>query len=369
MSFDDPRLLPSTAKDIELILESYRELYPEHQDKTNFIFFDEIQNVSGWEIGVRRIHDTRKFTLFITGSSSKLLSKEIATHLRGRAITFEILPFSFREILAVKNISLSNKSAYSKERFAIRKQIDSYLAMGGFPEVVLEKNAGLKVRILKEYWETMFFRDLVERYNVKNQALVRELMRYLATNIGSPFSLNAFYKWIKQTYPTTKRTLINYTSSLEDIGLFFLVRKFSFSLKEQTQTPRKCYIIDNGLRSVYGFKFSEDKGKFLENTVFLCLRHLQSIKPLMQVYYWQDYSRREVDFVVMDGRHVTNLIQVSADISELKTREREISSLVKAAQALKCKNLSVITLDYEKQEKLGKFTVTFKPLWKWLVGF
>jgi predicted AAA+ superfamily ATPase len=368
ISFDDPRLLPSTAKDIELILESYRELYPEHQDKTNFIFFDEIQNVSNWEVGIRRIHDTRKFTLFITGSSSKLLSKEIATHLRGRAITFEILPFSFKEILAVKNISLSKDAAYSKERFAISRQVDSYLAMGGFPEVVLEKDADLKVRTLKEYWDTMFFRDLVERHNVKNQALVRELMRYLATNIATPFSLNAFYKWIKQTYPTTKRTLISYTSALEDIGLFFLVRKFSFSLKEQTQTPRKCYIIDNGLRSVYGFKFSEDKGRFLENTVFLHLRHLQSTKPLMQVYYWQDYSRKEVDFVVMDGRYVTDLIQVSADIGELKTREREISSLAKASQAVKCKNLSVITLDYEKQEKIGKNTVVFKPLWKWLVG-
>jgi len=367
INFDDPRLLPFNAKDIELLLESYRELYPEHKDRTNFIFFDEIQNVDNWETGVRRIYDTRKFRIFLTGSSSKLLSKEIATQLRGRAISFEILPFSFKEILLAKGIRLGAHTVYSQERFPINKHLDAYQKFGGFPEVVLEKDMDLKIRILKEYLETMFFKDLVERYKVKNQALIRELIRFLATNTANLFSLNAFYKWITKSYPCTKRTLINYTSSLEDIGLFFLVRKFSYSLKEQTQSPRKCYIVDNGLRNVYGFKFSEDKGRTLENTVFLELKHRQSKNPLMNIFYWQDYQKREIDFVVTKGKDVRSLIQVCADINDFKTKERETASLIKASKELKCKDLIVITIDYEKEEKVNNKKAIFIPLWKWLI--
>ena len=368
INFDDPRLLPSSAQEIETILESYRELYPEYRNKINFIFFDEIQNVKDWEIGVRRIYDTMKFNIFLTGSSSKLLSKEITTHLRGRAINFEILPFSFKEILMAKGIELDRNTIYSQERFSINKYLDVYLKMGGFPEIVLEKNTDLKIRILKEYLETMFFKDLVERYSVKNQPLIRELIRYLVTNTASLFSLNAFYKWIKQTYPVTKRTLINYTAFLEDIGLFFLVRKFSYSLKEQTQTPRKCYIVDNGFRNVYGFKFSEDKGKTLENTVFVELKHRQAKTPFMEIFYWQDYEKREVDFVVMQGKNIKTLIQACVDVDNFRTKERETTSLVRVANELKCKDLIVVTLDYEKKEKINKHIVVFKPLWKWLIG-
>jgi predicted AAA+ superfamily ATPase len=240
--------------------------------------------------------------------------------------------------------------------------------MGGFPEIVLEKNIDLKTRILKEYIETMFFKDLVERYHIKNQPLIRELIRYLATNTAKLFSLNAFYKWIKQTYPVTKRTLINYVVALEDIGLFFLVRKFSYSLKEQTQTPRKCYIVDNGFSNVYGFKFSEDKGRTLENTVFLELRHRQVKNLLMDIFYWQDYAKREVDFVIMQGKNIKTLIQVCANVDDFKTKEREIIALLKVASEVKCSDLMVITFDYEKEEKIQHKRVVFKPLWKWLIG-
>lgn len=366
-NFDDPRLLPCDAKDIELILEAYRELYPEHRKKINYLFFDEIQNVKDWEIGVRRIYDTRKFRIFLTGSSSKLLSKEIATQLRGRAISFEILPFSFREILSAKGIELDRNIAYSMERFSITKCLNEYLKVGGFPEVVLEENSDLKIRILKEYLETMFFKDLVERYHVKNQALLRELMKFLTTNTANLFSLNAFYRWIKSTYPVTKRTLLNYVAYLEDTGLFFLVRKFSYSLKEQTQTPRKCYIVDIGLRSAYGFKFSEDEGRNLENAVFIELQRRKAKNPLMEIFYWQDYKKREVDFVIKQGKTIEQLIQVCAKIDDFRIKEREIGALVKASEQLKCDNLSVITFDYEKEEEIKGKKVAFKLIWQWLL--
>ena len=368
LNFDDPRLLPCDASGIELILQAYRELYPEHMRKTNYLFLDEIQNVKDWELGVRRIHDTRKFRIFITGSSSKLLSKEIATQLRGRAISFEILPFSFREILLARNIKLDKNIAYSMERFHINKYLDEYLKIGGFPEVVLEENTDLKLRILKEYIETMFLRDLVERYNIRNQPLLRELVKFLTTNTASIFSLNAFYRWIKGTYPTTKRTLLNYVSYLEDTGLFFLVRKFSYSLKEQAQRPRKCYIVDNGLRTAYGFRLSEDKGKNLENAVFLELQHRRATNPLMEIFYWQDYKKREVDFVVREGKDIKKLIQACATIDDFSIKKREITALSKASEELKCNNLLVITLDYENEEKVNEKRIVFKPLWKWLIG-
>lgn len=368
VSFDDPRTLPSGARDIETILEAYRELYPEHIDKTNYIFFDEIQNVQEWELGVRRIYDTGKFRIFITGSSSRLLSKEIATRLRGRAVSFEILPFSFREVLLAKGVTLKRDTAYSQERFVVKKHLDAYLKMGGFPEVVLEPGADLRIRILKEYLETRFFRDLIERFRVKNQQLLRELIRHLVTNTASLFSLNAFYKWIKGTYPVTKRTLLNYVSYLEEIGLFCLVRKFSYSLKEQVQTPRKCYVVDSGFRTVYGFSFSEDRGRVLENAVFLELKHRQVKDPMIETFYWRDYQKREVDFVVRRGRKVAALVQVCADVENPKTRERETASLVRAGKELKCKDLLVITFDYDKVDTIEDREVVFKPIWKWLIG-
>ena len=366
INFDDPRLLPFNTKDMEDLLESFFELYPSLKSKMNFAFFDEIQNVKNWEKSIRRIYDSRNFRIFLTGSSSKFLSKDITTSLRGRAINYEFLPFSFKEILSTKGIEIKEDIFYSKTRFTIKKILSQYLKEGGFPEVVLEKNKDTKIRILKEYLETMFFKDLIERFNVKNQSVLREMIRYLTSNISSLFSLNAFWKWIKQTYPVGKRTLINYTSYLEEIGLFFLVKKFSFSLKEQAQTPRKVYIVDNGLRTVYGFKFSQDKGKVLENSVFLKLKNKKTKNPLIEIFYWRDYQGREVDFVVKEGERIKELIQVCANPEDFTVKKREIDSLLKSAKELKCKNLLVITEDYEKEEKINGKKIFFKPIWQWL---
>jgi len=349
---------------LELILQSYRELYPELARKTNYIFLDEIQNVKDWEIGVRRIHDTGRFRVFITGSSSKLLSKEIATQMRGRAISFEILPFSFKELLSARNIEIQKNIFYSTRRWVIKKYIDEYLINGGFPEVILEENQMLKIKILKEYAETIFLRDLVERYRIKSQHLLRELIKFLATNTGSIFSINSFYRWIKNTYPATKRTLLNYLSYLEDSNLFFFLRKFSFSLKEQT--IRKCYIVDNGLRTAYGFRFSEDRGRYLENGVFLEIYRKKVKNPLLEIFYWQDYKKREVDFVLKEGKDIKALIQVCVSIDDFRTKEREMMNLWRASEELRTDNLIVITFDSEGEEKINNKKIKLIPLWKWL---
>lgn len=366
-NFDDPRLLPFKAIDLETLLESYFELYPELQEKENFAFFDEIQNVDNWELGVRRIYDTGNFKVFITGSSSKFLSKEIATALRGRAIGFQVLPFSFKEFLLAKGVELRKDIVYSKKRFVIKKGLEEYLKMGAFPEVVLEEEKEIKRRVLKEYLETMFFKDLTERFKIKNQNVLRELIKHLITNVAASFSLNAFWRFIKQTYPVSKRTILNYTNYLEEIGLVFLLRKFSYSLKEQTQTPRKAYLLDNGLRTVYGFKFSEDRGRILENTVFLELLHRQTKDTLLEIFYWQDRQKREVDFVLKRGKKIESLIQVCAAVENFQTKEREIKVLARASEVFGCGNLFIITSDFEGEEKYQGKKVKFFPLWKWLI--
>lgn len=239
--------------------------------------------------------------------------------------------------------------------------------MGGFPEVVLEKDKELKIRILREYIETIFFKDLIERYRIRNQMIVRELIRYLATNVGSIFSLNSFYNWLKTQYPITRRTLINYLDYLEDIGLFAFIRKISYSLKEQAQTLRKCYIIDNGIRYAYGFRFSEDIGKTLENSVFLELKRRKTKNPFLSIFYWRD-AKGEADFVLMENTKVVALIQVCSKVDDFKTKEREISSLLKASEEFNCKDLLTVTLDYEGEENIRGKNIKFLPFWLWAIN-
>jgi len=161
INFEDERILPFSVKEFDLILEAYFELYPENKGEEIYAFFDEIQNVDGWEVAVRRIYDGEKMRIFVTGSSSKLLSKEIATALRGRTISYELQPFSFLEILTAKGVEITPDLPYSSKRFYVKKLLDEYMKFGGFPEVVLEDNESTKIRILQEYLNTVFFRDLV----------------------------------------------------------------------------------------------------------------------------------------------------------------------------------------------------------------
>ena len=368
VNFDDPRLLPCDALCLEELLQAYRELYPERMEEVSYLFLDEIQNVKGWESGVRRLHDTGRFRIYLTGSSSKLLSREIASRLRGRGVSFELLPFSFREILRAKGVKVDRNIAYSPRRAFVKKLEEEYLELGGFPEVVLEEDPAMKLRILREYLETMFIKDLVERYKIRNSMLLRELMKFLLTNTAKRFSANSFYKWIKTSLPITKRTLFNYIRYLEDSALFFFVRKFSFSLKEQAQAVRKVYVVDAGLRASYGFRFSKEKGTNLENTVFLEFYRRKNLNPLLEIYYWRDSRGREVDFVIKEEQKIKSLVQVSCDSSDPRTKQREVNALLSASQALNCPNLQTITLEEEGEEKLSGKTIKIIPLWKWLLN-
>ncbi len=367
ISFDDPRLLPATARDLAELPGVCRELLPDDSGP-RYMFLDEVQQVENWELGVRRIHDTRRFNLVVTGSSSRMLAGDIATSLRGRSLTHELLPFSARECLRAHGVATDRLTAYAARSADVRRVLSRYFTFGGFPEIVLAGEDSLRLRILSEYVETMFMRDLVERNRVRNPAAMRELFRFIVTNVANPFSVNAFWKWLRSAHPLTKRTLLQYVSHLEDSGLVFLVRKFSHSLKEQNLRPRKAYLVDNGLRTVYGHSPSHDRGRVLENSVYLALRHYLGGSPLSRLYYWQERKGREVDFVVTDGGRVRALIQVASDPTAFGVRERETSALVAALGEFRLRHGLVITSDHSGEERVDGRTIRYIPFWKWVLA-
>ncbi|MFH1306666.1 MAG: ATP-binding protein [Candidatus Micrarchaeota archaeon] len=267
INFEDDRLLPLKAGELNDMLEAYYELYPDNKQKQKYLFFDEIQNVEGWETFVRRVNDKEKAKIFVTGSSSKLLSKEIATSLRGRTLAFYLFPLSFREFLRFRDIELSRDFAYSSLRFKVKKLFLEYLEYGGFPEVVLSRS--LKQKILNNYFEMFIYRDLVERYSLRNLSLLKMMSKFLITNISALFSASSYYRTVKGGLSVSKETVIEYLSYLMDINLIYLVQIFSYSLKVKQVNPSKVYCIDTGLRNAVALRFSSDFGRLAENAVFI----------------------------------------------------------------------------------------------------
>ncbi len=354
VNFEDDRLLPLDAKDLDTLLEAYYELFPEHRGHEIYLFFDEIQNVAGWEAYVRRIHDTEKCRIFLTGSNAKLLSREIATGLRGRTLPVQVYPLSFREFLRFNGIEAGKTAPYSGQRFVLKKQFERYLRLGGFPEVVLERN-GLEMQILDTYFELMIFRDIVERFSVRNTALLRALAKYLLTNAGNLFSINTYFTSLKETTAVGKETVFEYVSHLEEAQMVFLVPLFSYSLKRQQVNPKKVYCIDPGLRNAISFLFSGDEGRLVENLVFLELKR-RGYEP----FYWK--GEGEVDFVVKHRDHTLTALNVtySEDVPG-----REIDALLEfKGQSRGVRELLLLTRDAAGEER----GVTIMPAWQWLLG-
>lgn len=353
INFEDDRILPLTFKELNLLIEAYFELYPENKDKEIFLFLDEIQNIKNWEVFVRRIYDKEKVRIFITGSSSKLLSREIATSLRGRTLSFALFPLSFKEFLKFKEAALERNFQYSPSRFKIKKYLTEYLEWGGFPEISLEKNLTLKKKILSDYFKSLVYQDLIERFSLENSALLEDLLKFLFTNISGLFSANSYYRSVKQNLPVSRETVSSYLAFIEETGYFFFLPQFSYSLKVQKATPKKIIVLDNGLRNKIAFRFSQDHGKLAENLVGTSLRGQGQ-----DVFYWKD--KREVDFVVKQGKNLSG-INVSFDP---EIDKREIDSLLEFKERFKnVKELLLITRDLETTERKIKCV----PLWKWLL--
>ena len=358
INFEDDRLYPLELSHLDMILESYYELYPTKRDEKVYLFLDEIQAVPQWEVYVRRIYDTLNLQIFITGSSAKLLSTEMATSLRGRTISYEIFPFSFKEYLRFQNIEVNLHS--SKSLSFIKNALSSYLKDGGFAETIGEDKT-IAREILSDYLELIVYKDIVDRYNISNRSLLKILNKYCFTNIATLISFNKLCNDFKsQGYKLSKDTLFQYISHLEDAYALFTVPIYRNSIKEEQRNPKKVYAIDNGFKKIYDYAIDKDISKLYENLVFLPLR-----AKTKNIYYFK--QNQEVDFYAkLDDSEI--LVNVSYKIEDTKTRKREIDGLLEAMEYFKLKNAYLVTEDEDTTIEIEDKKIFIVPLYKYLLG-
>lgn len=352
LNFEDERLVDFEVTDFNSLYEVLLELYGERKT----FFFDEIQNVSQWEVFVRRMQN-KGHKFFITGSNASLLSKELGTKLTGRCVSIELYPFSFMEYLSFKGYKLQkNALSYTAERASIKKYFSEYLKRGGMPEYLKYND----LTLLKRVYEDILYRDVVARYDIKQVKALRELGLYLLSNIGGLFSYNNLTKMLGVG---SMNTIKSYADYLENSFLVSLVNRFSYSLKQQFVANKKIYCIDNGLAESVAFQFSKNKGKFLENLVFLELR-----RRYAEIYYYKTANNLEVDFLIKNGRRNISLIQVADNLDSEKIRQREIGALTNAMDELKIKKALILTEDVEEEIKSKGKVISMQPIYKWLLG-
>ncbi len=350
INFDDERLIGLKNEDFDKILTSFYELYGD----LDYVVLDEIQNVKNWELFVNRLRRTKK--VILTGSNSKLLAGELSTHLTGRYLDIELFPFSFREYLLKQGVSNENKAYTSKEKAEISNYLKEYLQIGGFPEAYKFGKA-----MISRIYDDILTKDILLKHRIKKIEELKKLANYLVTNSSQEATYSKLSKILGIKHIITISNWIGY---LEDSFLIFKAERFNFKLKQQFIAPKKFYCIDTGLLNSIGFQFSDNMGRLIENEVAIELQRRKE-KPQSKIYYWKDHQQNEVDFVIKDAKTVKELMQVTYASSKNDIREREIQSLLKASKELRCKNLTVITWDYEAEEN----NIKFIPLWAWLLNY
>ena len=338
LNFFDERLIGFKAEDFEKLEQAFLELIGE----PDLIILDEVQEVPGCELFVSRLRRTKK--VIITGSNSTLLSGELSTYLTGRHLDITLWPYSFSEKIGSKPNTFS-----IREIAETRKKYQAYLQEGGFPEV--EK---FGKEIIKIIYQDIINKDCLRRYTIREEEAFRRLSHYLLSNYSSEFTYSKLSKILEIK---DQHTVANYVGYLKDSFLLLVLERYSPKLKQQIIAPKKVYAADHALGNFVGFGVSRNIGRIFENIVLVEL-----VRRKKEVYYYKDHQQREVDFVVKEGK-VKQLIQVCYDITNIKTKERELDGLTRASRQLRCNDLLVITNDYESIE--GK--VRFIPLWKWLL--
>lgn len=352
VNFEDERLLAFKTSDFDNLLEAFYGLYGRELD---CFIFDEIQNVEKWEKFAARFRVNNK--IIVTGSNSKLLSSELATALTGRHIDYILFPFSFNEFLSYNDFEPNLD--LTRDIGRVKRLAEQYIQLGGFPEVYAFGES-----IIRSIYNDIIEKDIIRRFEIRKQAELRNMARYLITNSSKEVSYNKLKDILSLNIATVKE----YTDYLSMPYLFFFIEKFSFKLKEQMLAPRKVYCIDSGMINAISFKFSKDFGMLMENCVAVQLIKNKLNTPDLDVFYWKDYQQREVDFVLKEGSKIKKLIQVTYSSGKDEIERREIKSLIKASEELKCKNLLIITWDYEDELQVDNKKIKCLPLWKWLLS-
>ena len=355
LNFDDIQLRNWTSEDIMESVTLFHEISGREPD---MIMLDEIQNIEGWEMAVKTLYEKKRYKILITGSSSKLLSKEISTSLRGRSIGYPMLPLSFKEYLGFKGKNVTFPKT-TRTIADMRSSLDEYLSEGSFPGLIFNK--GFREKFYNDYIDLVVYRDLIERYGISNLELLNFIIRSVISSFSKEFSVNKNYnQWRSMRYEASKKTFYQYFSYLEDAMFTFTLNKYSRSLRTSELSTPKVYLADTGLASHVG---GYQKGRAMENCVFLELLRRKWNGSGIDLYFWRDRSS-EVDFIVCNRDEPSVLIQVAEILTEDNYR-REIGALINAGKILKCDNLKLIT--WSGEEDVNE-NVEVIPLWKWLLA-
>ncbi len=364
LNFEDERLHPIDVRDLGRMVDAYYRLYPFMRSQQCTMLLDEIQIVPGWERFARRITDTENAHLCVSGSSAKLLSREIATSLRGRAIATEIFPFSFAEALRHQGISAPNpRRVGAAARARLENRLKAYLVEGGFPEAQ-GLDARLRRRILQDYVDVAMLRDVLERHGITNPVPLRHLIRHLLHSPAGLFSVNKFYGDLRSRgVAVAKNKLHELLDHLTDAFLFFTVPIHAASERARQVNPRKVYAVDTGMVHAVARSPNPQWGHLLETFAFLHLRRLGG-----HIDYYRTARGHEVDFAVVDEEGRRSLVQVCADLSDRSTRDREMSALGEAMQEQGLDRGTVVTLHEESSLELDAGRVAIVPAWQWALG-
>lgn len=345
VTFDDERLMNFQVSDFNIMLIELNKLFP-----SRTILIDEVQNIDGWERFVRRLHD-QDYKIYISGSNSKLLSSELATHLTGRYIRTELYPFSFPEFLQFKKIDFNDKTTVNSAK--VSAAFDDYLLKGGFPEYLISNDPEFLHRI----YEDIIYRDLIVRFGIKNIRGFKNLTQYLFTNFTRVTNYNSLAGILGFSSTTSVR---DYISFLCESYMVFELYRYDHSLKKQYQSNKKLYIIDNGLRNAVSFRTGQDMGRLLENIVFIELK-----RRGIECWFYRTKDNLEVDFLWVESE--LHLVQVCYDLTDPATRKREITALETAMGELSVNRSQILSYNEKKEIKTNTGTIHMLPVWEWLM--
>jgi hypothetical protein len=366
LNFFDDRLHRLRQEGLGVIAEAYYSLYPEKKNaETIYCFFDEIQAVPGWEPFVDRLMRTEKCEVYLTGSSARMLAKEIATQMRGRALSWELFPFSFREFLDYKGIDKGIDGARAlatKTRLLVQKAFEEYWETGGFPEVA-GLDRGLRIKIHQEYFRSILLRDVVERHDVSHPRAVTDLAHWLVDNTASRYSVNSLTGYLKSLgHKAPKSAVSDYLEWFEDAYFLFAVRRFDASLARSNANPKKVYCVDHALVTSVASGILVNSGHLLENLAFMALRRLYPV-----IHYYKTRKGLEVDFAVPRRGRAPMLVQVCESLAESQTRKREVAAMGEAMDELGLESGTIVTRNAEERIDAGGRTIEAIPMWRFLL--
>ncbi len=362
INFFDDRLHDLQHEGLGTIIDAYYSLYPEKKNTEKvYCFFDEIQAIPDWEPFIDRLMRTENCEIYITGSSAHLLSREIATQMRGRALSWEMFPFSFKEYLDYQGIQISGHLS-TKNRYLVQKTFENYWVTGGFPETAgLSQNLGIKVR--QEYYHAILFRDLVERHDISHPKAVTDLAHRLIDTTASLYSINNLTGYLQSlNHKAPKSAVSAYVEWFEDAYFMFTARVFDASLTRSKAAPKKIYCIDHALVTSVSSGILLNTGHLLENMVFIALRRLSS-----SVYYYKTKNGREVDFIIQTQDRTRTLVQVCESLANEKTKKREVLALNEAMTELDLNSSIIVTRNEEEQLNIDGKMISIMPIWRFLL--